>query len=249
MFKAINDSGRRRLLDALHERDGQSLIELCRHIPDITRQGVMNHLRILEDGGLVASHKSGREKFHYLNPVPIRLIHDRWINKFAEPRVGALAELTTRLEQGTTMNKPAHIYKTYIRATVDDVWNAIVDGDQTVQYYYGTRVQSDWQVGSSMNYHDATGGLVSEGEIIAIDPPNRIEFTFQALWNPALVEEGPVREVWSIRDANGMVELTIELFDLAVGGATYDDFVAGLPYIVAGLKSLLETGTPLPAPS
>ena len=122
----------------------------------------------------------------------------------------------------------------------------MVDPDQTVQYFYGTRVASDWQVGSPMNYYDAAGKLVSDGEVIAIDPPNRIEFTFQARWDPALVAEGPAREVWSIRDVNGMAELTIELYDVTVGGATYNDFTNGFPYIVSGLKSLLETGTALP---
>lgn len=248
VFKGINDPGRRVLLDALFAQDGQSLSGLCGHLPDMTRFGVMNHLRVLEDAGLVTTHKQGREKFHYLNPIPIRLIHDRWISKYAEPRVGAVAALGRRLEKGTTMDKPAHIYKAYIRASVDDVWNAIVDGDQTVQYFYGTRVESDWKVGSPMNYRDAGGGLVSEGTIIAIDPPNRIEFTFKALWDPALADDEPAREVWSIRDVNGMAELTIELYDVVVGGPTYEDFVNGFPYIVSGLKSLLETGTPLPAP-
>lgn len=248
VFRAIDDSGRRILLDALFDRDGQSLAELCTHLPHMTRYGVMNHLRVLEEGGLVTSLKHGRQKLHYLNPVPIRLIHDRWISKYAEPRVGALATLTSRLEKAGTMDKPVHIYKAYIRASVDDVWKAITDGDVTVQYFYGARVQSDWQVGSPMHYHDSNGGLVSEGEIIAIDPPNRIEFTFQALWDPALAAEGPCREVWAIQDVNGMAELTIELYDVAVDGPTYDDFVNGFPYIVSGLKTVLETGTPLPAP-
>lgn len=146
------------------------------------------------------------------------------------------------------MEKPVHVYKAYIRASVEEVWEAIVDGDMTTQYFYGTRVESDWQVGSSMNYYDPSGGLVSEGEIIAIDPPNQIEFTFHALWDETLVKEGPAREAWAIKDVNGMAELTIELYDVAVDSKTYEDFVNGFPYIVSGMKSLLETGTPLPAP-
>jgi len=248
VFKAINDPSRRLLLDALFEHDGQTLGELCSHLPDMTRYGVMNHLRVLEEAGVVTTLKEGRSKYHYLNPVPIRLIHDRWISKYAEPRVGAIAGLKAHLERGAVMEKPVHIYKAYIRAAVTEVWEAIVDGDKTVQYFYGTRVESDWQVGSSMNYYDANGKMVSEGEIIAIDPPKRIEFTFQALWDAELVAEGPAREVWSIADVNGMAELTIELFDVAVDGKTYDDFINGFPYIVSGLKSLLETGAGLPAP-
>ena len=250
VFKAINDPSRRLLLDELFERDGQTLGELCTYLPEMTRYGVMNHLAILEEAGLVTTRRQGRSKFHYLNPVPIRLIHDRWISKYAEPRVGAIAGIKARLESGAKpLSTPVHVYRTYIRATVDEVWDAIVDGDKTVQYYYGTRVDSLWQVGSPMNYYDAEGKPVSEGHIMSIDPPKRLEFTFQALWSPELVEEGPAREVWSLSEKNGMTELTVELYDIVEGGATYNDFVGGLPYILSGLKSLLETGEALPAQS
>jgi len=247
VFRAINDPSRRLLLDRLFERDGQTLGELCAHLPEMTRYGVMNHLGILEEAGLVTTLKRGRSKFHYLNPVPIRLIHDRWISKYAEPRVGAITGIKARLESGArALSKPVHVYRTYIRAGVDDVWDAIIDGDKTVQYFYGTRVESDWQVGSSMNYYDAEGNPVIEGQIISIDPPKRLEFTFQALWRPELMEEGPAREVWSLSEINGMTEVTIELYDIVEGGPSYEDFVDGLPYILSGLKSLLETGEALP---
>src|SRR6267378_1182737 len=98
VFKALADPSRRLLLDSLFNRDGQTLGELSARLPGMTRFGVMKHLRILEGAGLVATRKVGREKLHYLNPVPIRLIHDRWIGKYAEPWVGALAELKVRLE-------------------------------------------------------------------------------------------------------------------------------------------------------
>ena len=247
VFRAINDSSRRLLLDALFERDGRSLAELCEVLPGMTRYGVMNHLGVLEEAGLIATVRRGRSKHHYLNPVPIRLIHDRWISKYSELRVGALSDLKSRLERGEDMDKPVHVYKAYINAGVEAVWDAIVDPDRTVQYFYGTRVKSEWKVGSTMNYHGPDGQLVSEGNILAIDPPNRIEFTFHALWSEQIAAEDPVREVWSIRDVNGMAELTIELYDIEVGGVTYDEFTAGIPYIVSGLKSLLETGQALPS--
>ena len=249
VFGAINDAGRRRLLDALFERDGRPLVELSALLPEMTRQGVMNHLHVLESAGLVIARKVGRQKLHYLNPVPIRLISDRWINKYAAPRADALVGIKGRAEKGNVMEQPAHIYQSYIRASVEEVWQAIIDPDQTVQYFYGTRVQSDWQVGSPMNYLSTDGERVSEGTVLAIDPPNRIEFTFTALWDKALAAEGPCREVWSIRDVNGMSQLTIELYDVSTESATYRDFVEGFPYIVSGLKTLLETGTPLPSPN
>jgi len=98
VFKALADPTRRFLLDRLFERDGRTLSELESEL-DMTRFGVMKHLRVLEDAGLVVTRRSGREKLHFLNPVPIRLIHDRWIDKYRERQVSALADLKTELEE------------------------------------------------------------------------------------------------------------------------------------------------------
>ena len=99
VFKALAVPTRRHLLDQLFERDGRTLGELEADL-EMTRFGVMKHLRVLEDAGLIVTRRSGREKHHYLNPVPIRLIHDRWIDKYQERRVSALAELKQELEEG-----------------------------------------------------------------------------------------------------------------------------------------------------
>jgi DNA-binding transcriptional ArsR family regulator len=98
VFKALADPTRRLLLDQLYERDGRTLTELESQI-EMTRFGVMKHLRVLEDARLVVTRRSGREKLHYLNPVPIRLIYDRWIDKYAERHVSALADLKHELEE------------------------------------------------------------------------------------------------------------------------------------------------------
>ena len=98
VFRALADPTRRFLLDQLFERDGRTLSELESEL-EMTRFGVMKHLRLLEDAGLVVTRRNGREKLHFLNPVPIRLIHDRWIDKYAERRVSALSELKTALEE------------------------------------------------------------------------------------------------------------------------------------------------------
>ena len=99
IFKALADPTRRFLLDLLFSRDGRTLIEMQGELEQMTRFGVMKHLRVLEDAGLVVTRRAGREKHHFLNPVPIRLIHDRWITKYAEHRVAALADLKTELEE------------------------------------------------------------------------------------------------------------------------------------------------------
>src|SRR3954452_20677833 len=115
IFRALADPSRRLLLDRLFERDGQTLGELTAHLPDMTRFGVMRHLDVLESAGLITTRKEGREKRHFLNPVPIRLIHDRWIGKFAEPVVGAMAAMKRSLE-AEAMSAPDHIYSVYIKA-------------------------------------------------------------------------------------------------------------------------------------
>lgn len=146
------------------------------------------------------------------------------------------------------MGAPDHIYKAYINGSQEDVWDAIVNPDKTVQYFYGTVIDVDLQVGGKMNYSYPDGRPASTGEIIAVDPPNKLEFTFQALWDEELIVEGPAREIWMLAEVNGMVELTIELYDAPVGSKTHTDFADGFPYIVSGLKSLVETGKALPAP-
>ena len=98
VFKALADPSRRLLLDRLFEQDGRTLINLEAELPHLTRFGVMKHLRVLEEANLVITDKVGREKLHYLNPVPIRLLHNRWIDKYTERQVSALADLKNELE-------------------------------------------------------------------------------------------------------------------------------------------------------
>ncbi|HWH39573.1 MAG TPA: metalloregulator ArsR/SmtB family transcription factor [Usitatibacter sp.] len=98
LFKALADPSRRKLLDLLHAHDGRTLNELCEHL-DMTRQGVTQHLGVLEAANLVATVKRGREKLHFLNPVPLQALYDRWIAKFERPRLKALSQLERRLEK------------------------------------------------------------------------------------------------------------------------------------------------------
>jgi uncharacterized protein YndB with AHSA1/START domain len=213
----------------------------------MTRFGVMNHLGVLEEAGLITTRKEGRRKLHYLNPVPIRLVYDRWINKYTEPTVGRLARLKARAEGGF-MSDPVHVYQVFINAAPDRVWQAIVDGEQTQRYFYGTRVESIWEPGAALSYLGGDGAVVADGSVIAIDAPHRLEMTFQAHWDPELEAEGPAREVWLLEDVNGVTKLTVEMHDVAVGSKTYEDFTSGFPYIVSGLKTFVETGQSLPAP-
>jgi DNA-binding transcriptional ArsR family regulator len=118
VFRALADPSRRRLLDLLFARDGRTLTELESELP-MTRFGVMKHLRVLEEAGLITTRKVGRERLHYLNPVPIQLISDRWITKYSAVRTSALADLKTALEGGTGIasdSKPKLVYQIIIKA-------------------------------------------------------------------------------------------------------------------------------------
>ncbi|MDH3300396.1 MAG: helix-turn-helix domain-containing protein [Acidimicrobiia bacterium] len=250
VFKALNDPSRRLLLDRLRDRDGQTLGELCAHLPSMTRYGVMNHLRVLADADLVTTVAAGRSKHHYLNPVPIRLIHDRWIVNYTEPLVSGLASLGATVtvhhqHKEQTMPVPSHRYQTYVRCTPNEAWTAITEGDSTVRYFYGTRVESTWVPGEPLRYLAPDGSVVADGEVIAADAPHRLEMTFHPRWDPALEREGPAHMAWIVDESDGLTRITVEYYDLAADSRQASNFMEGIPLIVAGLKTLLETGQPL----
>jgi len=244
VFRALADANRRLLLDSLFERDGQTLGELTGHLPEMTRFGVMKHLAVLEEAGLVTTQRVGREKRHYLNPVGIRLIQDRWIGKYAAPVVGAMTAIKQHVE-GKPMETPAHVYVAFINSTPERVWRAITDGADTERYYYGTGVVSDWTVGSTIEYRNPDGTLAADGEVLEIDEPKRVSMSFHARWQADAEAAGPIRHVWAIEPSeDGTCKLTVTTYDLS--GPLAESFVEGIAYIVSGLKSLVETGEPRP---
>jgi uncharacterized protein YndB with AHSA1/START domain len=245
VFRALADANRRVLLDRLFERDGQTLGELCEHLPGMTRFGVMKHLAVLEEADLLTTQRVGREKRHFLNPVPIRLVHDRWIGKFAEPIVGSMTNLKRQLE--SPMALVDHVYSIIIKAAPERVWNAITDGDDTVRYYFGTRVSSDWMARSTISYAYPDGSVAADGEVLAIEPGRSVTMTFQPRWGSG-ADADPVRMTWlveSTEDGHGS-KLTVTSA-LVPGSAIEAEFSAGIVVIASGLKSFLETGEGLAA--
>lgn len=145
VFRALADRSRRQLLDLLFERDGRTLTELESELP-MTRFGVMKHLHVLEEAGLITTHKVGRAKLHYLNSVPIQLISDRWLNKYSAARASALADLKTVLEGGNVMTadmKPKLVNQIIIQAPRASLWEAITTPEFTSRYYYGSTLKAD----------------------------------------------------------------------------------------------------------
>jgi uncharacterized protein YndB with AHSA1/START domain len=242
VFRALADPTRRQLLDALFREDGQTLSALEGRF-SMSRFGVMKHLKLLEEAGLVVTRRRGREKLHFLNPVPIRLVHDRWVSKYAEPWAAALSGLKSRLEE--RMEK---IFEIYIRTTPERLWQAITDPDLRARYNFGASVTSEWTPGSrfEMTARDGTIRL-GEGENLEIDPPRRLVQSMVALWSDDVKSEGTSRITWEIEPiADDSCRLTVTHDQLREGANP--ELYGGWPMILSGLKTLLETGETLTTP-
>src|SRR5487761_1071107 len=204
VFKAMADPTRRALLDELFRQDGQTLSMLEARF-SMTRFGVMKHLRLLESAGLVVTRRRGREKLHFLNPVPIRLVHDRWVSKYAEPWAAGLAELKNKMER--QMEK---VFEIYIRTTPEQLWRAITDPDVRARYQFGARVGSSWASGSSYQVtHQSAPRSLIEGENLEVDPPRRLVQSYRAVWDDDIAAEGTSRVTWEIEPVGDSCRLTV----------------------------------------
>jgi len=208
----------------------------------MTRFGVMKHLRQLEEAGLIVARKQGREKLHYLNPVPIRLVHDRWVSKYAEPWASALVEIKQQLER--TMEK---VFEIYIRTTPERLWAAITDPEIRAKYQFGASVHSDWTPGSRLEMSSPRADApLGEGEVLEAEPPRRLVHTLTALWGEDVRAEGQSRVSWEIEPIGDSCRLTV-VHDQLRDGAN-DQLYGGWPMILSGLKTWLETGELLTTP-
>jgi uncharacterized protein YndB with AHSA1/START domain len=242
VFKALSSPPRRRLLDELFKQDGQTLGALERRLP-MSRFGVMKHLRILEDAGLIVTKKRGREKLHFLNAVPIRLVHDRWVSKYAAPIAATLSGLKHRLED-TTMEK---VFEIYIKTTPERLWKAITDPDMRRKYNFGVGVESDWKPGSRyQGISPVAPAAIVEGENVEVDPPRRLVQTFRALWSDDVKREGTSRVTWEIEPVGDSCRLTVTHDQLREDANP--ELYGGWMMILSGLKTLLETGQLLTTP-
>jgi uncharacterized protein YndB with AHSA1/START domain/DNA-binding transcriptional ArsR family regulator len=257
VFKAMADPTRRKLLDKLYEQDGQTLSALERRLP-MTRFGVMKHLRVLEQAHLVTTRKRGREKLHFLNPVPIRRVHDRWVSKYAEPWAATLSGIKTELEEETMKKVPeagmllspgetAAVFEIFIKTTPERLWEAITDEEMRKKYSFGVGVTSEWTPGSE--YKASVPGVVdiAAGENLEVDPPRRLVQSFTALWSDEVKAEGTSRVTWEIEPVGeDSCRLTVTHDQLREGAS--NELYGGWPMILSGLKTLLETGETLTTP-
>jgi uncharacterized protein YndB with AHSA1/START domain/DNA-binding transcriptional ArsR family regulator len=251
VFRALADPTRRLLLDRLHERNGQTLRELCERL-EMARQSATQHLDVLERAGLVTVVRRGRERLHYLNPAPIQEIEERWISAFDAPRLRAIsairhqAEEYAMAEHPTTV--PSYVYVTYIRATAGQVWRALTDADLTARYWGHANV-SDWQPGSAWEHRRPDGSgdgyaLDVVGTVLAAEPPTRLVITFEDSPDAEPPRE-PSVVTFLVEPHEEIVRLTVTHEKLP-DTEMREGISRGWPAVLANLKSLLETGETLP---
>lgn len=222
----------------------------------MTRFGVMKHLKILKEAGLVTTRKSGRETLHYLNAVPIQMVYDRWVSKYSKGWARTLTELKYDLEEKSleaekmaeakTAETTTQVFEIYIRTSAEKLWQAITQGDFTEKYYFGTRVESDLKPGSGFNYMTPDGNAMVGGQVVECDPPRKLVTTFNPNWakrdDPNFPE---TRVTYEIEENGGSCKLTLVHEGLPAENGLTQGIFSGWSQILSGLKTLLETGEPL----
>jgi DNA-binding transcriptional ArsR family regulator/uncharacterized protein YndB with AHSA1/START domain len=257
-FKALADPSRRLLLDSLNERNGQTLGELCSHLA-MARQSVSKHLAVLEAANLITTVRRGREKLHFLNAAPINEIAERWITRYDQPRVHALADLKTALE-ANPMDKPSFVYTTFIKTTPQRLWQALTDPSFTMRYW-DIGLESDWKTGSAMTWKQRGVTIADDGQrVVEADPYSHLSYTWHSFtpeWAQAVGVDEERRERLAAERRSKVtfeiepvdeeqVKLTVIHDDLEPGGMLVNMISGGWPRVIANLKTLLETGEPLP---
>ncbi|MFD0687134.1 ArsR/SmtB family transcription factor [Actinomadura fibrosa] len=251
VFKALADPSRRRLLDGLNARNGQSLRDLCAGL-DMTRQSVSKHLAVLEAANLVTTVRRGREKLHYLNAVPINAIADRWISRYDRERARALTDLKTALE-GATVSDSAFVYTIWIETTPERLWEALTDPAFTARYW-GVAFDTDWKPGSPITWTE-NGVTISHPDqvVLEAEPYRRLAYTWHT-FTPEWAEANGVADdmladlssdprskvTFELEPKDTSVKLTV-LHDAGKPGTALIGLVSqGWPQIMSALKTLLE---------
>ncbi|MQA81685.1 MAG: metalloregulator ArsR/SmtB family transcription factor [Streptosporangiales bacterium] len=259
VFKALADPSRRRLLDSLNGRNGQTLRDLCVGL-DMARQSVSKHLAVLEAAGVVTTRWRGREKLHHLNAAPINAIAERWISRYDRARANALDDLKTALEQ-EHMASNEFVYTTYITTTPERLWQALTDPAFT-RRYWGVTFDTDWAEGSPMTWHEQDVTTADPEQVVLESVPGRrLSYTWHTITPEfakthgiddevftALAEETRSKVTFEIEPVDDLVKLTV-VHDGFPPDSTMRTMVSeGWPRLVSDLKTLLETDDLVPAP-
>jgi uncharacterized protein YndB with AHSA1/START domain/DNA-binding transcriptional ArsR family regulator len=258
VFKALADPSRRRLLDSLNARNGQSLRELCTGL-DMARQSVSKHLAVLEAANVVTTAWRGREKLHYLNAEPINAIAERWINQYDRERASALSDLKKALEQ-PPMTDTEFVYTTYINTTPERLWQALTDPAFT-RRYWGVTFETDWQAGSTMTWEFNGATMADPAQVVLeSEPCRRLAYTWHTITPEfakavdmsdevfaKIADERRSKVTFDIEPVGQMVKLTVVHDGFEPGSTILGMVGEGWAHLLSDLKTFLETGETLPA--
>jgi uncharacterized protein YndB with AHSA1/START domain/DNA-binding transcriptional ArsR family regulator len=259
VFRALADPSRRLLLDSLDRKNGQTLRELCAELA-MARQSVSKHLAVLEAANLVTTVRRGREKLHYLNAAPIEEIGERWLTRYQQERVHALADLKRALEEDSTVDKPTFVYTTYIRTTPERLWRALTEPEFT-RRYWGATFQTDWQAGSPMTWNQFDVTIADHEQVVLeSEPYRRLSYSWHT-FTPELADsigltdearariaaEARSKVTFEIEPLGELVKLTVVHDGFDPDSVVVTMVGQGWPRILSDLKTLLETGETLPA--
>lgn len=253
-IRALADPHRRALLDSLRANDGQSVGQLEAVLPQLGRHAVLKHLRVLEQAELVTTRKDGRRRLVQLNPVPIVELAHRWLDDYAAFAGIALTRLrdhveTERSHRGASMSTESRtlISTIVIEAASDQVWQAMIDPEQSRRWFFGGIVQSDWHVGSPIEWVDAKGCSLIAGEITAIEPGARLAHTFSATWSPETAADPVSDYEWVLTPmGEGLTRVTVTHTHVPANTPTAEQVEGGTSLVISSLKTFVETGRTMP---
>lgn len=234
-------------MDIVKNNPGIHVKKLTKHF-EFSRYAVMKHLKILENADLIVPQKVGKNKNLYLNAISIQTIYDRWISGFSALWAEKITTLKYQLEEGDkimTQEDLKYVFVTYIKTTKEKLWDALTNPKITKQYFFGSPIRSDFKKGSPIEFiikdekgHDKIG---ISGVIKELIPYKRIVHTFKFHDKDDL----PSRVTYEIEETDKGLKLTVIHDQFEGKTATYNDVIEGWPYILSGLKTVLETGKPL----
>ena len=245
VFRALADPSRRRMLDLVKATPGITVSALAEAF-DFTRYAVMKHLKVLEDAEVIVPRRNGKTKELYLNAIPIQTIYDRWISQYSARWASGLNTLKYQLEEEELpMANPQQLYVLYIRTSADKLWQALTDPVMTKQYFHNTEIISDFEIGAAINYMtDGEGGQKNTavtGKILEVEPTKKLVYTFNFSGN----DDAPSTVTYDLEAQGDVTKLTVT-HDFDKEDDTYRGTSQGWWPILSGLKTLLETGEPLP---
>jgi uncharacterized protein YndB with AHSA1/START domain len=245
VFRALADPNRRRILDLVKANPGITVSTLSDAF-DFTRYAVMKHLKVLEAAEVIVPRRNGKTKELYLNAIPIQSIYDRWISQYSARWASQLTSLKYQLEQEELpMAKHQQLYVLYIRTSVDKLWQALTDPQLTLQYFHNTEIVSDFEVGSSVDYmvkgEDGEKKSAVSGKVLSIEPNKQLVYTFKFSGN----DDPPSTVTYDLEPHGDVTKLTV-MHDFEEENDTFKGTSQGWPSILSALKTLLETGEPLP---